>query len=120
VRQFAYALAPRPTAHLIGAVFRWLLSRARRAEKTPGTLLEAAAQGPSAAGGWLVRKKLPPVGELTKLALWALGAVVVGVPPKPPGDHHEEWPERAADTGLEEMRGEEKELNSPVNIPPNQ
>jgi short-subunit dehydrogenase len=76
--QLAYALAPQPTEHLIGTAFRWLLSRARRAEKTSGTLLEAAPQGTSAAGGWLVRKKLPPAGELTKLALWGLGAIVVG------------------------------------------
>jgi hypothetical protein len=43
-----------------------------------------------------------------------------GSPSEAAADHHEERPERAADTGLEEMRGEEKELNSPVNIPANQ
>jgi short-subunit dehydrogenase len=77
--QLAYAVAPRPTEHLIGTAFRWLLSRATLAEKTPGSLFEAAPQGTSAAGGWLVRKKLPPAGELTKLVLWGLGAIAVGV-----------------------------------------
>lgn len=75
--QLAYALAPRPTERLVGAAFRWLLSRARPSEKSAGTMLEAKPQGTAVDGGWLTRKKLPPAGELTKLALLVGGATVL-------------------------------------------
>ena len=75
--QLAYALAPRPTERLMGVAFRWLLSRARPSEKTPGTMLEVKPQGTAADGGWLARKKLPPAGELTRLALLVGGATVL-------------------------------------------
>ncbi|MGY0571260.1 SDR family oxidoreductase [Bradyrhizobium sp. RDM12] len=65
--QIAFALAPRPTEHLLGSAFRWLLSRAHPAGRTEGTMVEAAPQGTSANGGWLARKGLPPAAQISKL-----------------------------------------------------
>jgi hypothetical protein len=74
--QFAYALAPRPTEHLLGAAFRWLLSRAAHAERTAGTMIQAGPQGSSADGGWLARKRLPPAGQISKLLVFAGAATL--------------------------------------------
>jgi len=57
--QAAYALAPGPTEHLMGAVVRRSLARAERAPRTEGALLEPVAQGRGASGGWRARKGLP-------------------------------------------------------------
>jgi short-subunit dehydrogenase len=65
--QFAYAIAPRSTEYLLGSASRWLLSRARPAERSQGTMIEAAPDGTSVNGGWLARKKLPPAGQVSKL-----------------------------------------------------
>src|SRR3954469_113602 len=66
--QIAYALAPRPTEHLLGSAFRFLLSRAGFAPKSRGALMEDASPGTATHGGWLARKKIPPAGEISKLA----------------------------------------------------
>ncbi|MCA1372888.1 MULTISPECIES: SDR family oxidoreductase [unclassified Bradyrhizobium] len=71
--QLAYAVAPEITENVIGAAFRWLLSRARPAARNEGTLLEAGPQGTSVDGGWLVRKQVPPAAVLSK------GLVVLGI-----------------------------------------
>ncbi|MDF0580480.1 SDR family oxidoreductase [Bradyrhizobium yuanmingense] len=71
--QLAYAIAPEITENIIGAAFRWLLSRARPAARNEGTLLEAGPQGTSVDGGWLVRKQVPPAAVLSK------GLVVLGI-----------------------------------------
>jgi short-subunit dehydrogenase len=65
--QFAYAIAPRPTEYLLGAAFHWLLSRARPAGRTAGTMIEAGPQGVSVDGGWLARKRFPPAAHINKL-----------------------------------------------------
>jgi short-subunit dehydrogenase len=67
--QFAYAIAPRPTEHLLGSAFRWLLSRAHPARRSAGTMIEPGAQGSSVDGGWLARKKLPPAAQISKLLI---------------------------------------------------
>ncbi|MFK4487619.1 SDR family oxidoreductase [Bradyrhizobium sp. USDA 336] len=71
--QLAYAIAPEITENILGAAFRWLLSRARPAARNEGTLLEAGPQGTSVDGGWLVRKQVPPAAVLSK------GLVVLGI-----------------------------------------
>lgn len=71
--QLAYAIAPEITETVVGAAFRWLLSRARPAARSEGTLLEAGPQGTSADGGWLLRKQIPPAAVLSK------GLVVLGI-----------------------------------------
>ncbi len=71
--QLAYAIAPEITENVIGAAFRWLLSRARPATVNEGTLLEAGPQGTSVDGGWLVRKQSPPAAVLSK------ALVVIGI-----------------------------------------
>jgi short-subunit dehydrogenase len=77
--QIAYSAAPGPTERAMGAAFRWLLSRARPSEKTSGTMLAEGPQGTTPDGGWLARKKLPPAGEITKLALLVGGATLLAV-----------------------------------------
>jgi short-subunit dehydrogenase len=69
--QFAFALAPRPTEYLLGAAFRWLLSRADPEERSAGTMIEAGPQGSSVDGGWLARKRLPPAAQISKLLVFA-------------------------------------------------
>src|ERR1700710_3241021 len=66
--QFAYPVAPRPTEHLLGSALHFLLSRARSAPKSEGTLLEAKLPGTATHGNWLARKGIPPAGEVTKFA----------------------------------------------------
>jgi short-subunit dehydrogenase len=81
--QISYAAAPALTERVMGAGFRFLLSRAHRADKTKGTMLEPAREGAAASGGWLARKALPPAGQISGLAALAglavitLGAVAV-------------------------------------------
>ncbi|WP_156489674.1 SDR family oxidoreductase [Bradyrhizobium sp. DOA1] len=71
--QMAYAAAPTLTEHLLGGAFRFLLSRARRAPISEGTMIEASPRGSSVDGGWLARKRLPPAGVISK------GLAVVGI-----------------------------------------
>ena len=66
VGQISYAMAPRPTEYLLGAVFRFLISRAGPEERTEGALLQPLARGTTASGGWLARKRLPPAGQITR------------------------------------------------------
>jgi short-subunit dehydrogenase len=78
--QLAYALAPRPTEHLLGSCLRFLLSRAKAAPKVQGTLIETASSGTATHGGWLARKKIPPAGEISRLAgTVALAALALGL-----------------------------------------
>ncbi|WP_085973974.1 MULTISPECIES: SDR family oxidoreductase [Bradyrhizobium] len=75
--QAAYAGAPKLTENLLGGAFRLLLSRARRAAVSEGSMLEASAPGASVDGGWLVRKQLPPAGVISQgLAVLGLAAGV--------------------------------------------
>ncbi len=57
--QVAYALAPGPTEHLMGAVIRRSLDRADPAPRTQGALLEPVPGGRGVSGGWRDRKGLP-------------------------------------------------------------
>jgi short-subunit dehydrogenase len=67
--QISYAIAPRPTEHVMGAAFRFLLSRATRAARSEGTMLAPAEIGATASGGWLARKRLPPADQVSKIGL---------------------------------------------------
>lgn len=71
--QIAYAVAPKLTEDLVGSAFRLLLSRARRAPISEGSMIEASPPGTSVDGGWLVRKQLPPAGIISK------GIAVLGI-----------------------------------------
>ncbi|MGY3037038.1 short-subunit dehydrogenase [Bradyrhizobium sp. USDA 4354] len=71
--QLAYAIAPEITENILGAAFRWLLSRARPAPRSEGTLIDAGPQGTSVEGGWLARRQIPPAGVLS------IGLVVIGI-----------------------------------------
>jgi short-subunit dehydrogenase len=76
--QFAYAVASRPTEHLLGSAFRWLLSRAAPAQRSAGTMIEPGSQGSSVDGGWLMRKRLPPAAQVSKLLVFlGIGALVL-------------------------------------------
>ncbi|MCK1718169.1 SDR family oxidoreductase [Bradyrhizobium sp. 141] len=77
VGQFAYAMAPQATENVLGAAFQFLLSRARPARSSEGTMVEAGPQGRSVDGGWLARKQLPPAGVIsTGLAALGIAACV--------------------------------------------
>ncbi|SCB50434.1 Short-chain dehydrogenase [Bradyrhizobium shewense] len=71
--QMAYAVAPKLTEDLLGGAFRFLLSRARRAPISEGSMIEASPPGTSVDGGWLARKQLPPAGVIST------GLVVLGI-----------------------------------------
>jgi hypothetical protein len=74
----SYALAPGLTENLLGSAFRFLLSRARRAPISEGTLVEATPPGISVDGGWLARKQLPPAGMISEgMAVLAIAAGAV-------------------------------------------
>lgn len=66
--QISYAVAPRPTEHVVGTAFRFLLSRARPDARTEGTMKTAAPAGNRISGSWLARKGIPPAGQITRLA----------------------------------------------------
>ncbi|MBW7969581.1 SDR family oxidoreductase [Bradyrhizobium sp. BR 10289] len=73
--QVAYAIAPKLTENLVGGAFRFLLSRARRAAVSEGSMIEPSAPGRSVDGGWLARKQLPPAGVISQgLAVLGLAA----------------------------------------------
>jgi len=75
--QMAYAVVPKLTEVLLGGTFRFLLSRARRAQVSEGTMIEASPRGALVDGGWLARKQIPPAGVVSKgLALLGLAACV--------------------------------------------
>jgi short-subunit dehydrogenase len=78
--QVAYALAPGPTEHIMGAVIRRSLDRAERAPRTQGALLEPVPQGRGVSGGWRDRKGLPRSARtpstVVGLALAGLGLLV--------------------------------------------
>ena len=74
--QIAYALARGPTEYLSAAVFRYLLSRAKPDDRSRGALLQPIAAGTTASGGWLMRKQLPPAGQLTRLGAFVGVAAV--------------------------------------------
>jgi short-subunit dehydrogenase len=76
--QLAYSLARAPTEYLTGAVFRLLLSRANSSGPSEGALLHPIEAGTSASGGWLMRKHLPPAGQITRLgAIVGISALVI-------------------------------------------
>lgn len=71
--QIAYALAPRPTEHLMGAVLRNLLARANAAPRSRGALLAPIPDGTTPDGGWLRRKRLPSASTID------MGVAMLGV-----------------------------------------
>ncbi|MET4022729.1 SDR family oxidoreductase [Bradyrhizobium sp. S3.2.12] len=71
--QVAYAIAPEVTENVVGAAFHFLLSRARPAKSSEGTMMDAGPQGRSLDGGWLARKQLPPAGVISE------GIAVLGI-----------------------------------------
>jgi short-subunit dehydrogenase len=75
--QIAYAMAPKVTENVVGAAFQFLLSRARPAKSSEGTMIDAGPEGRSLDGGWLARKRLPPAGVISKgLAVLGIAACV--------------------------------------------
>jgi short-subunit dehydrogenase len=76
--QVSYAIAPRSTEHMMGAAFRFLLSRAKPAARSEGTVLAPEQVGSTASGGWLARKRLPPADRISKIGL-VLGLGFAGV-----------------------------------------
>jgi short-subunit dehydrogenase len=97
VGQISYAIAPKLTEDLLGGAFRFLLSRARRAKISEGSVIEVSPAGTSVDGGWLARKQLPPAGVISKgltvlgiAACVVLVASAVGRPRQPRGEgrHH--------------------------------
>lgn len=67
--QVAYALAPGPTEHLMGAAVRRSLDRAERAPRTQGALLAPVETGRGVSGGWRDRKGLPRSARQTSTAV---------------------------------------------------
>ncbi len=67
--QIAYALAPGPTEHLMGAFMRRALARASPAPRTQGALLQPVATGRGVSGGWRDRKGLPFSARRTSSAV---------------------------------------------------
>ncbi|KAA2237801.1 SDR family oxidoreductase [Salinarimonas soli] len=67
--QVAYALAPGPTEHLMGAFVRRALDRAERAPRTEGALLAPVETGRAVSGGWRDRKGLPFSARQTSTAI---------------------------------------------------
>jgi NAD(P)-dependent dehydrogenase (short-subunit alcohol dehydrogenase family) len=55
----SYGLARGPTERLMAAAFRLLLSRARPAATTTGTVVVPGPAGTTTSGGWLARKRIP-------------------------------------------------------------
>ena len=67
--QIAYALAPGPTEHLMGAAMRRALKRAAPAPRTQGALLQPVPTGGGVSGGWRDRKGLPFSARRTSTAV---------------------------------------------------
>lgn len=67
--QVAYAVAPGPTEHLMGAFVRRGLRRAERAPRTEGALLGPVPTGRGVSGGWRDAKNLPHSARQTSTAL---------------------------------------------------
>ncbi len=67
--QIAYALAPGPPEHLMGAFMRRALARALPAPRTQGALLQPVATGRGVSGGWRDRKGLPFSARQTSSAV---------------------------------------------------
>jgi short-subunit dehydrogenase len=77
--QFSYSIAPRPTEHLMGACFRFLLGRQPPGPRTRGALLESVSAGTSISGGWLVRRRLPAAGQMTRICIIAGAAALAAL-----------------------------------------
>nr|WP_210329363.1 SDR family oxidoreductase [Methylorubrum zatmanii] len=71
--QVAYALAPGPTEHLMGAALHRALDRAQPAPVTHGALRRPIPEGTTARGGWLARKGLPSASILSGIGLAVAG-----------------------------------------------
>jgi short-subunit dehydrogenase len=70
--QAAYALAPGPTEHLMGAAFRRYMRRADRAPRTEGALLHPVPQGRGVSGGLAQRGGSSRRGRYLGLAVAAV------------------------------------------------
>jgi short-subunit dehydrogenase len=74
--QLLYEVARGPTERATATIFRALLSSARPAARTTGSIVAASPAGTATSGGWLARKGIPPAGEVSRLAL-AGGAAIL-------------------------------------------
>lgn len=77
--QVAYALAPGPTEHLMGAAMRRSLQRADRAPRTRGALLKPVAEGRDVSGGWRERKNLPFSARQTSSVIGAIAVAGIAL-----------------------------------------
>ena len=75
--QIAYALAPGPTEHLMGAAMRRALERAAPAPRSEGALMRPVAQGAGIEGGWRERKGVLSGRRLARIGLAVAGAALV-------------------------------------------
>jgi short-subunit dehydrogenase len=80
--QIAYALAPGPVEHLMGAALHRYMRRAPRAPRTQGALLHPLPAGRGASGGWRERKRVPSargpsIGLAVAGAALALGTIAI-------------------------------------------
>ena len=75
--QIAYALAPRPTEHLVGAFARNALRKAAPARRTEGALLRPMPEGTGASGGLRKRKGVPSASHLSRAAVAAVAGLAV-------------------------------------------
>ncbi|WP_027132595.1 SDR family oxidoreductase [Geminicoccus roseus] len=79
--QLAYALAPAPTEHAMGAFLRMALRRASPALRQEGSLLAPQPEGVDASGGWRDAKGLPSARTLSRVvgvAVLAGAALLLG------------------------------------------
>jgi hypothetical protein len=77
--QVAYSLVPRGTEHLVGALARRALRRARPAPRSEGALLRPTWAGTGVSGGWRERKGVPSgrASSGLELAVAVAGAALV-------------------------------------------
>ena len=75
--QIAYALFPRPTEHLVGALARSALRRAEPAPHSQGALIHPVARGTGVSGGLRERKGVPSARRLSQVGLVMAGAAVL-------------------------------------------
>jgi len=75
--QVAYALAPGPTEHLIGAFARRALRNAEPAPRSEGALMRPTPQGTGVNGGLRERKRGLSGRRLTRIGLALAGAALV-------------------------------------------
>ena len=75
--QIAYALAPGPTEHLIGALARRALREAAPAPHSEGALLRPVSQGTGISGGLRERRSVRLARQITRIGLVGAGAALL-------------------------------------------